>query len=200
MTKSIDEITAEVNSFVGKLNQDLQISTPSKLFDPSPFKKVTLAMSGLTAELRSPFSGIIANAITHAAEHERSLAEVAALANLTMAEVVDFYQTHPYSLETIKAALQAGAKLNEEDIKRVMEPKYIPMGPVTKDSFKLGIFSTAETYTFTVTLPNSDRREIKAAYMEVDGGCLYFEDDNRETILAFGPGHWVWAERKEEDE
>ena len=55
-------------------------------------------------------------------------------------------------------------------------------------------------HAFIVILPNSERREVKAAYMEVDGGSLYFNDEDRETILAFGPGHWVWAERVQSNE
>lgn len=54
-------------------------------------------------------------------------------------------------------------------------------------------------HTFLITLPDNYRREVKAAYMEVDAGSLYFEDDDHDTILAFGPGHWVWAERIKEE-
>lgn len=34
MSKSIEEITQEINNFVSKINQDLQISPPSKLLNP----------------------------------------------------------------------------------------------------------------------------------------------------------------------
>jgi hypothetical protein len=63
----------------------------------------------------------------------------------------------------------------------------------------VGQIPETEQYVFLVILPDNNRRHIQAAYMEVDGGSLYFGDDNRETILAFGPGHWVWAERVEDE-
>lgn len=167
-------------------------------FGLSPFEKAASIMSGFAAGLGSPFSGIIADAV----EQERLLTEIAAIANVTTDEVKDFYQTHPYSLEYIKAAIRVGAKLNEEDIKRTMEEKGRYLTSWDGFDFREGVTatSTPETgaYAFIVTLPNNDRREIKAAYMEVDGATLYFEDEDHETILAFGAGHWVWAERVEE--
>lgn len=195
----------QMKTFVGNINQDLQISTPGKLFNTSPFQKAASALSGFASvAFISPFSQTIANA----AGHERSLVEVAAMANVTPLELVEFYQSTPYSLEFIKAAVQAGAKLDEEDIKRTMEErvKYASFGEglmagITSGQSKrlLEDIIGRQDYTFTVILPNSDRREVKAAYMEVDGATLYFEDEDHDTILAFGPGHWVWAERVKEE-
>lgn len=164
-------------------------------FGPSPLQKAATALSGFTAIFGNPFSELIARTI----EQDRLLAETAALANITTAELTDFYQTHPYSLEFIKAAIQAGAKLDEEDIKRTMEEKsiYHPFDSMGKWVAENYTPSASDQHTFIVILPNSDRREVKAAYMKVDGGTLIFEDDDHDTILAYGPGHWVWAERAE---
>lgn len=137
--------------------------------------------------------------IAEAQEQERLVCEIAALAKVSWKEVNEFYQEHPYSLEFIKAAVMAAAMLDVEDLKKTMEEqiKYATF----VDRFAAGIVthSLKDEYTFTVILPNSDRREVKAACMEVDDGCLYFEDDDNYTILAFAPGHWVWAERLEEE-
>lgn len=197
MSKSISEVTAELENFVGNINRDLQISTSSKLFDPSPFQKAATALSGLAFISGGPFSGFTSRTL----EHERLVAEIAIIANVPVDEVKDFYQTHSYSLEFIRAAIQAGAKLDEEDIKKRMEEqvKYSFGWSSFPTPIEMALTRLEEQHTFIVTFPNGDRREVKATYMEIDGGTLYFEDENRETILAFGLGHWVWSERVEDD-
>jgi len=84
---------------------------------PTPFQKAAIVMSGITAGLVNPFSGMIAEAI----EEERLVNEIAALANVTPVQLAEFCQSRNYSLEFIKAAIQAGAKLDEESVKRTME-------------------------------------------------------------------------------
>lgn len=162
-------------------------------FDPSPFQKVAAALSGLSFIPGGPFSGFTSSTL----ECERLIAEIAVIANIPAEEVKDFYQTHSCSLGFIKAALLAGAKLDEEEIKQTMEERNI-----FGERLRIGIVSLPkeQEYTFIVILPNNERREVKAAYMEVDGSTLYFENDDHETILAFGPGHWIWAERVEDDQ
>lgn len=168
-----------------------------------PLTRAASVMSGVVTSFTNSFPSF-SQLVADSREYERSLIEIAAIANITPTELVEFYQTHPYSLETIKAAIQAGAKLDEEDIKRTMESRvgYTADGwPGKNDPALTSVTVLGEQdHTFIVTLPNNDRREVKAAYMEVDGGILYFEDDNRETILAYGPGHWVWAERAKEEQ
>lgn len=112
---------------------------------------------------------------------------------------IDFDQRGNQLTEWITGSLRKVLTMEE---KERYNPFGLPEGWVTVPghiaSIGEGWSDTAkEQHTFLVTLPDNDRREVKAAYMEVDGGSLYFEDDSQETILAFGPGHWVWAERVE---
>lgn len=109
------------------------------------------------------------------------------------------------------AEMRAFVNLINEDMERTMEERvsytglageWITIPPnwdnVIHAATAGGQVVAEQQHTFLVILPGNDRRHIQAAYMEANGGSLYFEDDNRETILAFGPGHWVWAERVED--
>lgn len=199
MTKSIDEVTREINSFVDQINQGLQISTPSKLLqDIMKGQSLSVAMGLFPLPT---FSQLIANA----AEQEQLIAEIAALANVTPNEIKEFSGVHSFGLELIKHAIQAGAKLDEEDIRKTMEEragyKAFSWHHVGSDATNEIIAKSAfeQQYTFIVTTPTNDRITIKAAYCEVDGDTLYFEDDNRETIYALAVGHWVRVERVEEE-
>jgi hypothetical protein len=179
-------------------------------FGPSPFNKIAPVISGLGL---AAFGGFIYPSdllairraqLKTAIWREQLVAEIAGVAGVTIAEAVVFCASSEYSLELIKTALQEGAKLDEEDIKRTMEQrawKPLSNNMVFPDiDFNQATVPAREQHTFIVTLPDGDRRTVKAAYMEVDGGSLYFNDEDQETILAFGPGHWIWAERIEEDE
>jgi len=175
-----------LKNFVDQINQDLQISTPAKLFDPSPFEKVASALSGITAGFVNPFpfSELHKNAI----RREQFVAEIATLANVSVHEAIDFCDSSGYTFEFIKEALQAGAKLDEEDIKRTMEER-------------IGYFTKLEPpHTFIITTPTNDRITVKAADCSFDGGCLYLLDDFDKTIYAVAAGHWVKVERVEEDD
>lgn len=80
----IEQVARKMHNFVDQINQDLQISTPSKLFGPSTFNRI---ISGAALGLVPyPFSQTIANAI----EYERQITEIAVMANLPPSEVSDF--------------------------------------------------------------------------------------------------------------
>lgn len=168
---------------------------------PSPLARAASVLSGIAAGFVNPFP-TSSQLIADSREYERSLIEIAAMADVTPTEIAEFHQSTPYSLEFIKAAIQAGARLDEEDIKRTMTIRdwdtYDPISFSERIKAVERSLRQDHTFTFTVTFPNGDRREVKAAYMDVDGGTLYFEDEDHDTILAYGPGHWVWAERKED--
>ena len=178
MAKSIKEVTVEINNFVNQINQDLQISS-SVIFD------------SIAAQFPE---------IEYDIERQQLLTEIAVMVNLTTDEVQENIQSFPYSLETIKVAIQAGARLDKENIGQIMDERIVSNFDPMPHWRSLEEIVGKSNSTFVINLSNSDRREVKAAYMSVDGGSLFFEDDNHKTILAFGLGHWVWAERVESNE
>lgn len=170
------KLQEETRAIVEKINKDLGLSSP-KLIYSSFAGAHSLAIAGF----KSPFAGFMQAAIEVNEQEERK------------------------AMEERRGSLDEQAWKDARD--KIMEERTgYTVGQRTEDfwgrEISIGYASTPteQMNTFIVILPNGDRREVKAAYMEVDGGSLYFEDDNRETILAFAPGHWVWAERVEEEE
>lgn len=103
MTRSIDEITAEINSFVDKINQDLQLPPSSKLFSN------TLPLGMATALISYPND--LTNLVNGAIEQNRLLDEIALITGKTTDEIMEFCQSHPCSLEDVKYMAMMGNKL-----------------------------------------------------------------------------------------
>lgn len=110
MSKSIKELTAEINMFVDNINTDLKISSPSKLLSNIPLSNISKSLMG--------FSSIsipgLTNLVTEAIEQQKLLEQVAHLTNKTTDEIKEFCATHSYSLEMVRDMVQAGATLNKE--------------------------------------------------------------------------------------
>lgn len=193
MTKSTEEIKAKIEVLMSKIHEDLQLSVPSKLFDNISLPKMAAGLMGFpTVE----FPGLT-SMINESIEQNKLVEEIAAITRKTVEEVIEIYQSHPYSLQTIKSMAMMGNKLNErnKDMEELISYNY------KLDNVNFGeiILPTIEQQTFIIILPNNDRREVKASYMEVDGATLLFEDDNQRTILVYAPGSWLWAERQDEN-
>lgn len=197
--KIIGELRIKVDTLMNKIHEDLQLSIPSKLFDNISLPKMATGLMGFSAVAKS-FPGLT-SIITESIEHNKLLEEICFITGKTTDEIADFCQSHPYSLEDVKNMVMAGSKLDDLSKASISDNvAYIDTigNPQVADLYFLK-GNTMEPYTFIVTLPNNDRREVKAYYMDVtSNGVLYFEDEDEKTIMAFGAGNWVWAARKEE--
>lgn len=185
MTKTIKQLSEEIDRIIENINLDLQISTSSKIFQKAASGFSNVSIPGLTSM------------INESIEQNKLVEEIAAITRKTVEEVIEIYQSHPYSLQTIKSMAMMGNKLNErnKDMEELISYNY------KLDNVNFGeiILPTIEQQTFIIILPNNDRREVKASYMKVDGATLLFEDDNQRTILVYAPGSWLWAERQDEN-
>lgn len=135
-------------------------------------------------------------------QQEELATEIAVAAGVTLAEAVIFCVSSEYSLEFIKAAVLAGARLSEEDIKQTMEER--TWKPLSEDrtfgGINLGGALPQKQYTFIITTITNDRIRVRAVDCCLDEGCLIFEDGEGITVMAIAAGHWVKAEKIEDDQ
>lgn len=103
MPKSIKELTAEIDLIISKLDKDLQLPPPSKLFSN------TLPLGMATALISYPTD--LTNLVNGAIEQNRLLDEIALMTGKTTDEIMEFCQSRPCSLEDVKYMAMMGHKL-----------------------------------------------------------------------------------------
>lgn len=175
--------------------------TDQDTFGPSPFDKVAKNLGSVISGLGFAAIGLPSDLFyENVIRRERLVAEIAAAANVSIHEVLGFYDSSGYSLEFIKAAIQAGARLDKEDIKRTMEERTVYQFDKVPRHWR-GFEEIGKSLsTFVITTPTNDRIKVEAVDCCLDSGCLIFEDGEGTTVLAIAAGHWVSVRQVKDDQ
>lgn len=60
--------------------------------------------------------------------------------------------------------------------------------------------ASPELHKYHIVLGNGDERDLSAAGIRTDGGILELLNNERDVVVAYGPGQWTMVEREARDD